>query len=151
MANQQEDLLARELGKLGSLGGKIGGGAAGALGDSLEASFASRFVPTRQYQQQMSVSGDVAKVLAQVASFFAAQGRIADDREAAPSQYPKISGVVESGFFNMNPTLVHVEVIGVDDASCTLLLSGSAKEGLIKQRSAEKAVGRVADFLKTIG
>ena len=151
MTNQQEDLLARELGKLGSLRGKIGGGAAGALGGSLGASPASGFVPTRHWQQQMSVSGDVAKVLAQVASFFAAQGRIADDREAATSQYPKISGVVASGFFNMNPTLVHVEVIGVDHASCTLLLSGSAKEGLIKQRSAEKAVGRVADFLKTIG
>ncbi len=28
MTNQQEDLLARELAKLGSLGGKIGGGGA---------------------------------------------------------------------------------------------------------------------------
>ena len=69
MANQQEDLLARELGKLGSLEGKIGGGTAGALGGSLGTSLASRFVPTRQWQQQMSVSGDVAKILAQ-GSFF---------------------------------------------------------------------------------
>ncbi len=48
MANQQEDLLARGLGKLGSLEGKIGGGTAGALGGSLGTSLASRFVPTRQ-------------------------------------------------------------------------------------------------------
>ena len=107
-------------------------------------------VPNRQFQRRVSVSGDPAQVLAKATSFFADKGRIADDHEASTSQYPKVSGVVEAGFFNMNPTLVHIEVISVDDASCTLLLSGSAKEGLIKQQSAEKAVGRVADFLKTI-
>ena len=108
-------------------------------------------VPTRQFQRQVSVSGDPAQVIAKATSFFASKGRIADDPEAPTSQYPKISGVVEAGFFNMNPTLVHIEVISAGDKSCTLLLSGSAKEGLIKQQSAEKAVGRVADFLKTIG
>ncbi len=51
----------------------------------------------------------------------------------------------------MNPTVVHVEVIGVDDDSCTLLVSGAAKEGWIKQRSAEKAVNRIVDFLRLIG
>jgi len=30
-------------------------------------------------------------------------------------------------------------------------VSGAAKEGLIKQRSAEKAVNRVVEFLTTIG
>jgi hypothetical protein len=63
VSHEQDDLLARELGKVGSLGGKIGGGTAGALGGSL-----------------------------------------------AP-----------------------------------------AKEGLIKQRSAEKAVSRVVEFIRSIG
>jgi hypothetical protein len=151
MSNQQDDLLARELSKVGSLGGKIGGGAAGALGGSLGASLAARFLPTEQYQQQVSVSWDVATVLTQLSSFLATEGRIADDREAGTSQFPKISGILGSGFFKMNHTLVHVEVISIDNDTCILSVSGAAKEGLIKQRSAEKAVNRVVEFLTTIG
>lgn len=151
MSKKQDDLLARELGKAGSLGGKIGGGAAGAFGGSLGASLAARFLSTEQYQQQVSVSRDVATILAQLYSFFATQGRIADERGASTSQFPKISSVVGSGFLRMNPTVVHVEVVFVDKGSCTLLVSGAAKEGLIKQRSAEKAVNRVVGFLRTIG
>lgn len=151
MSTKQEDLLARELGKVGSLGGKIGGGAAGAIGGSLGASFAARFLPTEQCQQQVGVSLDVATALTKLTSFLENEGRVANDSEAGTSQYPKISGVLGSGFLNMNPTLVHVEVIGVDNDSCLLLVSGAAKEGLIKQRSAQKAVNRIVEFLGTIG
>jgi hypothetical protein len=150
MSKQQDDLLARELGKVGSLGGKIGGGATAALGGSLGARLAAQFLPTEQYQKQVSVSGDVAAVLTQLCSFFAAQGRIADEREAGTSQFPKISCVMGSGFLKLNPTLVHVEVVAVDSGSCTLLVSAAAKEGLIKQRSAEKAVTRVLEFLDCV-
>ncbi len=151
MSNQQDDLLARELGKVASLGGMIGGGAAGALGGSLGASLAAHFLPTEQCQQQVSVSRDVATVLTELASFLTSEGRIADDRKAGTSQFPRISGILGSGFLKMNPTVVHVEVIGVDNDSCMLLVSGAAKEGLIKQRSAEKAVSRIVEFLGTIG
>jgi hypothetical protein len=86
-----------------------------------------------------------------LASFFVTEGRIADERETGTSPFPKISGVLGSGFLRMNPTLVLVEVIRVDDDSCVLLINGAAKEGLIKQRSAAKAVRRVAEFLGKIG
>ena len=150
MSSQQDDLLARELGKVGLLGGAIGGGAAGAMGGSLGASFAARFLPTEQYQQQVRVSRDAATVFTQLYFFLTKQGRIADEREAGASQFPKISSVIGSGFLKMNPTVVHVEVVGVDKGSCMLLVSGAAKEGLIKQRSAEKAVSRVVEFLRAI-
>jgi len=151
MRSQQDDILARELGKVGSLGGKIGGGTAGAIGGSMGASFAARFLPTEQFQQQMTVPQGVSTVLAKLASFLANEGRIANDSEAGTSQYPKISAVLGAGFLKMNPTLVHVEVIGVNNDSCTILVSGAAKEGLIKQRSAQKAVTRIVEFLGTIG
>ena len=148
MSNQQDDMLARELGKVGSLGGAISGGAAGG---SLGASLAARLLPSEQYQQQVSISRDVATTLAQLASFLANEGRVASGSETGTSRYPKISGVLGSGFLKMNPTLVHVEVIGVENGSCLLLVSGIAKEGLIKQRSAQKAVSRILKFLQTIG
>ncbi|MGL1933236.1 MAG: hypothetical protein OCC45_15990 [Desulfotalea sp.] len=151
MSSQQDDILIRELGKIGSLGGKICGGGVGATGGSLGASLAARFLPTEQYQQQVSISQDVATTLTKLASFLAIEGRVANDSEAGTSQYPKVSGILGSGFFKMNPTMVHVEVIVVEDDTCLLLVSGAAKEGLIKQRSAQKAVNRIVEFIGTIG
>lgn len=96
---------------------------------------------------EVSVSPDAATVLSEVASLFENEGRIVRDSEAGTSPYPRISGVLGSGFLKMNPTLVHVEVVGVTEDACTLLVSGAAKEGLIKQRSAQKAVVRIAEYL----
>ncbi len=150
MSKQQDELLVKELGKVGSNWGKMSGGPAGSLGGSLGATIAAQFLPTEQYQQEVSISRDVKTILTQTYSFLSSQGRIAEDSEAGTSEYPKISSVMGSGFLKMNPTFVHVEVIDSDDSSCKLLVSGAAKEGLIKQRSAEKAVCRVLDFLRTI-
>jgi hypothetical protein len=46
----------------------------------------------------------------------------------------------------MNPTVLHVEIIAAEEEKCTALMTGHAKEGLIKQRSAEKAVKRLIEF-----
>jgi hypothetical protein len=114
---------------------------------SIGAKIAARFLPTERYQAETSVSGDVAAVLSRVYSIFVANGRIASDVESGVSSYPKISGVIGSGFFNMNPTVVHVEVVATDTTSTALRVTAAAKEGLIKQRSAEKAVCRVLNLL----
>ncbi|MBN1912690.1 MAG: hypothetical protein JW818_23410 [Pirellulales bacterium] len=151
MTNQQDDLLVKELGKVGELGGRIGGGAAGAIGGAMGAKFAAKFLPTEQHRHEMTVGRDVAAVLTAVTSFLAKEGRIADDAEAGTSTCPKISAILKSGFLQMNPTLVHVEVIAAEANACTLLVSAAAKEGLIKQHSAEKAVRRVVAFLETLG
>ena len=151
MNTRRDELLARELGKIGALGGRIGGGAAGALGGSLGAGLAARFLPSEQCRKEVTVSLDAVRVLTELAFFLHREGRLADEREAGTSPYPKMSGVLGSGFFKLNPTVVHVEVIGVDDHACTLLVSGAAKEGLIRQRSAEKAVGRIVAFLESMG
>jgi hypothetical protein len=76
MSNQQENELIRELAEIGdngdvvdgtvgsSLGGFVAGGAGGAAG----ARFAKRFLPTGQYQQQVSVSRDVKTTFARLAT-----------------------------------------------------------------------------------
>jgi hypothetical protein len=150
MDKQQDDLLAKELGKVGYLAGKWRGGKAKAIGASLGARFAATFLPTESYQELVNVSADVELVFTKLCSFLLAKGRIASDNEAGTSQFPKISAVIGSGFLSMNPTIVHIEVIDIEKNSCVLLVTGAAKEGLIKQQSAQKAVIQVLEFLKTI-
>jgi hypothetical protein len=156
MTHQEDELLARELGKLGASGAKIGSqlagvpDLAGSLSGSFAASFAAKFLPTERHQIQIELKANPKTVLAKVYSFFASNGRVADDEEAGDSPYPKISGVVGSGFFKMNPTVIHAEITAVEDDTCTLLATGAAKEGLIKQRTAEKAVKRLADSLRLL-
>ena len=58
-----------------------------------------------------------------------------------------MAAVVGSGFFRLKPTLVQVEITEEEEGRCTLRIQGAAKEGLIKQRSAQKAVDRVAEAL----
>lgn len=155
MADSEDRLLARELGKVGAsaakLAGKISGDSmpeaacdlAGAMGPGLVA----RFLPTERFQKELKVAGDAQTVLGKVYAFFAEGGRVATDEEAGTSPCPKVSGVIGSGFLNKNPAIVHVEITAVDAGACTLLITGAAKEGLIKQRTAEKAVNRVAAAL----
>ncbi len=154
MTQQEDDLLARELGKLANLGAEIGGVPgpvlefAGSIGNSCGARFAARHLPTERSQTQVRVKAEPRAVLARLYSFFADNGRVADDLEAGESPYPKLSGVLRSGMLNMNPAVVHAEILGVEGGTCTVLLTAAAKEGLIKQRTAEKAIERVADFLR---
>ncbi len=163
MISQRDEILAKELSKIGRTSGMIGGMIGGALGGSLSgaaggaiggakggaagALFSARFLPTEQYQQEIKLSLDAATVLSKILSFFETEGRIANDSEAGTSQYPKISGILGSGFFKKNPTLVQAEVVNFTNDSCTLLISGAAKEGLIKQQSAQKAVTRITQFI----
>jgi hypothetical protein len=51
----------------------------------------------------------------------------------------------------MNSAVVHAEILGVEGGTCTVLLTAAAKEGLIKQHTAEKAIKRVADLLRGLG
>ncbi len=150
MDKAHEALLAKELAKAGKLGGKLGGGMAGALGGWLGAHIAGRILPTEWFEQQLAIAQRPETVLAQATAFLAAQGRVAADDEAGTSPFPKVSGILGSGFLKANPTIVHVEVLQASPAGCTVRVTGAAKDGLIRQRSAEKAVQRLVEFLYSL-
>lgn len=86
-----------------------------------------------------------------MATFLASTGWRAGEDEAGPSEFASLTGVLGAGFFNMNPEAVQVEVLIVTDIACTVRIQAAAKEGLIRQRTAEKAVQRVIDYLQTLG
>lgn len=151
MDNAQEALLAKELVKAGKLGGKIGGGPAGSIGGWLGGIIASKVLPTETCEQQVIVRQPLQTVLTKMATFLASAGRLAGEDEAAPSDFPSLTGVVGAGFFNMNPAAVQVEVLIATDRACTVRIRAAAKESLIRQHAAEKAVQRVIDYLHTLG
>ncbi len=47
----------------------------------------------------------------------------------------------------MNPTFVRLQVVPMSETSARVVVHGTAKEGLIKQRAGEKATRRIASLL----
>jgi len=59
----------------------------------------------------------------------------------------RVVGIVGSGSFNMNPTVVMV-TISASASGSRVTVRGAAKEGLLfKQRAGEKAARRIADAM----
>ena len=54
-----------------------------------------------------------------------------------------VTGVVGSGFFNMNPVCLTVLLEPIDENQTRARVRGTAKEGLIPQNSAAKAIARL--------
>ncbi len=60
----------------------------------------------------------------------------------------RIEGKIGSGFGNMNLASVTVQVKRISDTSCTLVLDAIAKEGVINQNTAPKAVSRLLEAIQ---
>jgi hypothetical protein len=157
----KDEILVRELAKLSDkaaeLGGKLGGPAAeglesaAKLGGSLGVKLVARRLPTECSQKELKLRSDAKTALSAVYDYLTDHGRMIEDDDAqGDASFPRLSAVIGSGFFRLNPTIVHVEITHAGPASCTVQLSAAAKEGLIKQRSAEKAVDRLAAVLKPL-
>ncbi len=59
-----------------------------------------------------------------------------------------ITGSIGSGFLNMNPTSFALILTVESELTNNIVVVASAKEGLINQHSAEKAVKRIIETLK---
>jgi len=56
---------------------------------------------------------------------------------------PVLAAVVGSGSLNLNPTIVIMQFSIINENRTEIHITASAKEGLIKQKSSEKAVKRI--------
>jgi hypothetical protein len=147
-----DDILAQELGKLGELGGKIGGllsgeGKSSDTTGSLGVRIVAKFLPTETFSQQLPLDISADKALKLGFFVLSKLGEMQKkDMEDVP--YPFLKVVVRAGFLNMNPAIVYFEILQGDATSCTVTITGAAKEGLIKQKTAEKAVQKVTAQLR---
>jgi hypothetical protein len=140
MSSLEDEILARELGKVGGIAGP--GGSAGA-------SIAAKFLPTETFRATLRIERDAREVLESAFRVLAGMGQITDEF-SEPSSPPGISAIVGSGFLKMNPALIHVQVASAGEHASSVSITAAGKEGLIKQGTAEKAVGRFTNgLLKT--
>jgi hypothetical protein len=136
MPKSDDDMLAHVLGQVGALGGS-GGRLGGVLG--------AKLLPTKAYERKVMVNAGVPEV---VAAFTDAFGKGGQGHGAEPdADTVQMKYLMLSGYFNMNPAMLtaYIETAGTDRSSVTIV--GKAKEGLINQHTAEKAVRRMVEAL----
>jgi len=129
------DILARELAKLGGLGGGLGG--------SMGAKLAAGFLPTETKSRKITVKATPERAVQLGFSALTKFGQLQAEN-SDESSYPLLKAVVGAGFLNMNPAVVVFEILGASVDGCEITITAAAKEGLIKQHTAEKAIQRIA-------
>ncbi len=152
--NFQDQILVNELGKIGAFSGSIpdlltgdslnaiSGSVAGRLG----AKHGARFLKSMSYNSKLEYPQNIQSSMEKIASILVNTGKLINTSELLAT--PHLTAVVGSGALNMNPTIVCVEFIPIQPNSTSINIFGTAKEGLIKQRSAEKAVKRIVGLLQ---
>lgn len=152
-----DDLLARELAKIAKLSEKYVAKWSGdsdlakvsTFGSQWGAALAAKYLPTETHSVELEIQSEPQMLLTKIHAYLLSNGRVTESEELAASPLPSIAGVVGSGFMNKNPAIVQAEITEISDSGCKLLLSAAAKEGLIKQHTAEKAVKRLQDHLQS--
>jgi hypothetical protein len=151
--DDEDEILAAELGKLGAKGGAIGaamGAQSGAVGDSQPstsggawgAAFAGRRLRKNVQETEITLAAPPVEVFVQVVSLIGAMGRVL--AQAGPGDGRSVvRGIVGAGAMNLNPAVVTVTMVPAGESGTTVHLRGAAKEGLIKQRAGQKAVERL--------
>ena len=146
MPDDERELLARELAELA--GPKAGTWAAKVdtaskpfvtRGTGIGARLGARFTKVDRAREELELPVRPNEAARRAADVLAELGT---PREAAP-----LTAVVPSGFGNLNPALVTVAVAAAG-AGSKLTIEAAALEGLVKQRAAAKAAGRVVDAIR---
>lgn len=124
-----EEILERELGEVG---GEFGG---------LGARWAARRMPNNAFVASIELEISAAQALTEFSQAAGALGRVVD-RELNDAG-ARLTAVVGAGFWNMNPAVVDLQLASRGANRCRVTITGTAKEGLIKQRAGEGAVRRI--------
>ena len=133
MTKTEAKVLVREIGKLVIIGG-------------FGARIVARRLPVEEIKDLLVIPFPISNVRAKVFSVLHSVGTITDEF-VAERPIDTISAIVGSGNMNLNPTIVHVRITQSSDTSTTLSFQALAKEGLIKQQSAKRAIERIETLI----
>jgi hypothetical protein len=143
-----EKLLEDELGKVGAAGGALGGGLFGAIGGGTGARFGARLIGNDRYEVTADVHMGIAQAVTLFTSAALRTGRVVSGATGEGTK--SITAIVAAGFLKMNPAVVQIELTDGGADRSRLVIRGTAKEGLIKQRAGEGAVKRLLDAVNEV-
>jgi hypothetical protein len=153
MANDEDEILAAELGKVGAQGAGLGVaaggvlGMAGKLGGAWGAAFAGRRLRKNVHEIELTLAAPSDEVFVQVVSLVGSMGRLV--AQTGPSDGKAIvRGILGAGIMNLNPAVVTVTMLPANGRGTSVRIRGAAKEGLIRQRAGQKASERLAASLR---
>jgi len=153
VADDEDEILAAELGKIGAKGAGLGVAVGGAVGVASKrggaggAAFAGRRLRKNVHEIEMTLAAPLDEVFVQVVSLVGSMGRVV--AQAGPSDGRAIvRGVLGAGIMDLNPAVVTVTMVPAGDSGTSVQIRGAAKEGLIKQRAGQKAAERLAALLR---
>ena len=142
-------ILEKQIGKLGvwsgALGGVAGSGLLASLGGALGGGFGARWAAgklrAREYRDCLELPCPVEDTMKTAASTLGAMPKFMEwIHDEGHHDAPFVAALVGSGFFSMNPTILCLAFVPVETAATAVHMAALAKEGLINQKSAEKAV-----------
>jgi hypothetical protein len=130
MPDIESKILARELGRLGGFGAR----------------WVARFLPSVSFETRLEIEQSLSATVKNVEEMLTNIGRRLPELESDPHA-GVFSAVIGSGRLNLNPTIVCIRLRSWGSRTA-VSIRAVAKEGLIKQHSAQGAVERVAAALE---
>jgi hypothetical protein len=115
--------------ELGELGGEFGG---------LGARWAARRMPNNAFGASIELDISTGRAFAEFSEVAGALGRVIG--HAVTDTGARLTAVIGAGFWNLNPAVVDLRITPLGSQRCRVVITGTAKEGLIKQRAGEGAV-----------
>lgn len=137
MTQTEEKVLVREIGKLG-----------GIFGGGFGARFAAKRLPVEDCDASITIDADKEDVRTSLCEILEDVGKLTNEF-ASESAADLISVIMGSGHLNLNPTIVHVRLDEGLQGSTVLSVRAIAKEGLVKQHSARRAIENIGAHLRT--
>ncbi len=160
MGDDEDEILERELGKVGEEGAKIGAELAGDLtgqsvpafpgevGARVGAERAAERLPKNTHEVSLTLEVPAATAVARAYRSLTVAGRVlTEDQDDAPENPQIVRGIVKAGFLNMNPAVVTITITPQGASSTAVEVRGAAKEGRVKQRAGKQAAERIAALL----
>jgi hypothetical protein len=122
-------MLEREHGRIGGLGSQ----------------YTTRQLPSEGFELRIKRPESIRNVASAATHVASVHGKLIATLEL--DEGVEIKAMVGSGYMNMNPAVVSIFVTKQDHGS-NVIVKATAKEGLIKQGTSEKAVRRIADSIR---
>lgn len=140
-------LVQDELNKITSADGRLQAYAPEEMGPCVGSRISERFKARETCTEVLQLNASPQDVLEEIFRLVKTHGQLIGGMDEN-SSYPRISGVFKSGWFGGVTAVVHCEITFVHGPACAVTLTGVAREGMFNQRSARRAVRRLARQLR---